>query len=62
VADRRLWPTPLVYFAVATIATIWPVAAWPVESVANLSLTINILVVWWRDDTKLAKGVLRGGR
>jgi serine/threonine-protein kinase len=57
-AERRLWPTPAAYFAVAMIATIWPVLAWPVESIANLALTVNVLVVWWRDDAKLAKGVL----
>jgi eukaryotic-like serine/threonine-protein kinase len=60
-AERRLWPTPLAYFFVATVATIWPMAAWPVESIANLALTINVLFVWWRDDAKLAKGVLRSG-
>ena len=59
-AERRLWPTPIAYFLVATVATIFPAFAWPVESVANLALTINVLVVWWRDDAKLAKGVLRG--
>jgi eukaryotic-like serine/threonine-protein kinase len=60
-AERRLWPTPIAYFLVATIATIWPAFAWPVESLANLALTINVLVVWRRDDAKLARGVLRSG-
>jgi serine/threonine-protein kinase len=60
-AERRLWPTPIAYFLVATVATIWPAFAWPVESLANLALTINVLVVWRRDDAKLARGVLRSG-
>jgi serine/threonine-protein kinase len=60
-AERRLWPTPIAYFVVATIATLWPAFAWPVESLANLALTINVLVVWSRDDAKLARGVLRSG-
>lgn len=60
-AERRLWPTPIAYFFVATVATIWPSVAWPVESIANLALTVNVLIVWWRDDARLAKGVLRSG-
>jgi hypothetical protein len=60
-AERRLWPTPVAYFVVATIATIWPDFAWPVESIANLALTLNVLVVWKTDDAKLARGVLRSG-
>lgn len=59
--ERRLWPTPIAYAVVALIATIWPLAAWPVESIANLALTINVLVVWRRDDETLARGVVRGG-
>ena len=60
--ERRLWPTPIAYAVVAAIATVWPPAAWPVESIANLALTINVLVVWRRDDETVARGVVRGDR
>ena len=39
-------PTPLAYAAVTVLSAIYPAAAWPLESIANLTLTINVLVVW----------------
>lgn len=59
--ERRLWPAPIAYALVAIVAAIWPPAAWPVESIANLALTVNVVLVRRRDDEKLARGLVRGG-
>jgi serine/threonine-protein kinase len=44
--ERRLWPSAAAYAAITAIACVWPALAWPVESVANLVLTINVIVIW----------------
>jgi hypothetical protein len=44
--ERKLWPSASAYAAITAIACVWPWLAWPVESFANLVLTINILVIW----------------
>jgi len=57
--ETRLWPTPIAYVLVATVGCLVPAIAWPVESLANIALTVNVLAVWWRDDEKIARGVVR---
>ncbi len=44
--EQRLWPAAVGYLVTVAIASVWPAIAWPVESVANLLLTINVLVIW----------------
>ena len=44
--EPKLWPAATAYAAIVLIASLRPSLAWPVESIANLALTINVLVIW----------------
>jgi eukaryotic-like serine/threonine-protein kinase len=57
--ERRLWPTALAYVAVAAIACVWPPVAWPVQSVANLVLTVNVIVIWRDPDDDVRPALAR---
>ncbi|MDQ3037002.1 MAG: serine/threonine protein kinase [Myxococcota bacterium] len=46
--DRRVWPAALAYAIVFVLGAIWPAYAWPFESLANLVLIINVVVIWGR--------------
>gem|GEM_PF-4877809 len=48
--ERRLWPAAATYAAIVVVATAWPAAAWPFESLANLVLTLNVVSIWRRSD------------
>jgi eukaryotic-like serine/threonine-protein kinase len=52
--EPRLWPSAATYLAILGIATVWPAAAWPVESIANLVLTVNVLIIWRAEPDELS--------
>ncbi|UJR83878.1 serine/threonine-protein kinase [Sandaracinus amylolyticus] len=46
--ESRLWPTVAVYVAGLALANVWPEHVFLLEAIANLSLTINVVVIWAR--------------
>ena len=50
VVERRLWPAAATYAAVVLLATKWPPYAWPLESLANVVLTLDVFFIWRRHD------------
>lgn len=47
--EKRLWPAAWGYFAIVVASVLVPAMAWPLESLANLLLTANVMVIWRRE-------------
>jgi hypothetical protein len=46
--ESGLWPSALTFFVAYLLAILWPVLTYPLQSIANLILTINVVIVWGR--------------
>ncbi|MDQ3033726.1 MAG: protein kinase [Myxococcota bacterium] len=46
--EARMWPSAVAFMIGFALACVWPGYEYPFQSVANLVLTVNVVVVWGR--------------